>query len=75
LDDELGVLENAFFFQANVYASSNLIVTMGEDFNYQNAEMWFKNLDKLMTYVNAQVCQADLLAFLSAIFWKNFRLR
>jgi hypothetical protein len=28
------------------------MLTMGDDFNYQNAEMWFKNLDKLINYVN-----------------------
>ena len=25
---------------------------MGADFNYGNAVMWFKNLDKLIHYVN-----------------------
>ncbi|OQV16531.1 Lysosomal alpha-mannosidase [Hypsibius exemplaris] len=40
--------------QATKYATSELIVTMGDDFNYQNADMWFKNLDKLIKYVNAQ---------------------
>lgn len=33
------------------YRSQNLIITMGEDFNYQDANMWFKNLDKLIMYV------------------------
>jgi len=28
------------------------MLTMGEDFNYQNALKWFKNLDKLIEYVN-----------------------
>ena len=31
------------------------MVTMGDDFNYENANQWFKNLDKLIKYVNAQV--------------------
>jgi lysosomal alpha-mannosidase len=31
-------------------------MTMGSDFQYENANEWFKNLDKLIKYVNAQVC-------------------
>lgn len=30
-------------------------MTMGSDFQYENANMWFKNLDKLIHLVNAQV--------------------
>ncbi|XP_042338783.1 lysosomal alpha-mannosidase-like [Plectropomus leopardus] len=29
-------------------------MTMGSDFQYENANMWYKNLDKLIHYVNAQ---------------------
>ena len=28
------------------------MLTMGEDFNYLNANTWFKNLDKLIHYTN-----------------------
>ncbi|CAH1973774.1 unnamed protein product [Acanthoscelides obtectus] len=35
-----------------VYETHNLIITMGDDFNYQVAEKWFKNLDKLIYYAN-----------------------
>ena len=31
------------------------MMTMGGDFQYENAVMWFKNLDKLIKYVNAAV--------------------
>jgi hypothetical protein len=31
------------------------MMTMGDDFEYENANEWFKNLDKLIKYVNAQV--------------------
>lgn len=30
-------------------------MTMGGDFQYRNANEWYKNLDKLIKYVNAQV--------------------
>ncbi len=30
-------------------------MTMGSDFQYDNANNWFKNLDKLIKYVNLQV--------------------
>ncbi|MPC27361.1 Lysosomal alpha-mannosidase [Portunus trituberculatus] len=34
------------------YATNHIIMTMGEDFNYQQAGMWMSNLDKLIRYVN-----------------------
>ncbi|XP_037825869.1 lysosomal alpha-mannosidase isoform X2 [Lucilia sericata] len=43
------------------YRTNNILVTMGEDFHYQNANMWFKNLDKLIKYANArQVNGSDI---------------
>lgn len=30
------------------YRTNNIALTMGEDFHYQYAEMWFKNQDKLI---------------------------
>ena len=38
--------------QALHYKSGHIMLTMGEDFNYQNAHTWFKNLDKLIAFVN-----------------------
>ena len=35
------------------YATNHILMPMGEDFNYNNAKVWFKNLDKLIKYVNA----------------------
>ncbi|KAF5294473.1 hypothetical protein FQR65_LT01599 [Abscondita terminalis] len=37
---------------AKSYTSHNVLVTMGEDFTYQDAHLWFKNLDKLIYYSN-----------------------
>ena len=38
--------------QATHYATNHIIMTMGSDFQYTNARVWFKNLDKLIKYVN-----------------------
>ncbi|KAF3852860.1 hypothetical protein F7725_006215 [Dissostichus mawsoni] len=40
-----------------VYKTNHIIMTMGSDFQYENANLWYKNLDKLIRYVNAE--QAD----------------
>ena len=37
---------------ARAYATNHILMPMGEDFNYNNAKVWFKNLDKLIKYVN-----------------------
>ncbi|CAH1119882.1 unnamed protein product [Phaedon cochleariae] len=48
-------VDDFFAFLKNItrgYSTNNVIVTMGNDFNYQYAESWFKNLDKLILYAN-----------------------
>ncbi|KAM9769135.1 lysosomal alpha-mannosidase [Menidia menidia] len=40
--------------QARVYKTNHIIMTMGSDFQYENANLWYKNLDKLIHYVNAR---------------------
>ena len=37
--------------QAKHFKTNNILLTMGSDFHYMNAPMWFKNLDKLIKYV------------------------
>eukprot|EP00047_Mylnosiga_fluctuans_P023990 m.150634 g.150634 ORF g.150634 m.150634 type:complete len:975 (+) comp9747_c0_seq2:15-2939(+) len=34
------------------YRTNNVMLTMGSDFEYNNANTWYKNLDKLIHYVN-----------------------
>jgi lysosomal alpha-mannosidase len=48
IDDFFAHLDN----MTKVYTTSNVILTMGEDFHYQDAHTWFKNLDKLIYYAN-----------------------
>ncbi|KAK1259243.1 hypothetical protein QJS04_geneDACA021793 [Acorus gramineus] len=38
--------------QANVTRTNHIMWTMGTDFKYQYAESWFKQMDKLIHYVN-----------------------
>ncbi|XP_076867010.1 lysosomal alpha-mannosidase [Brachyhypopomus gauderio] len=40
--------------QAQSYKTNHIIMTMGSDFQYENANLWYKNMDKLIRYVNAQ---------------------
>lgn len=40
--------------QADHYLSNHMFVTMGEDFNYMNAKMYFDSMDKLITHFNAK---------------------
>jgi len=39
--------------QAKHYATNHIMWTMGSDFQYSNAKMWFKNMDKLIRHVEA----------------------
>merc|ERR1739838_780799 len=39
--------------QASHYKTNHIMWAMGSDFMYSNAKMWFKNMDKLIKYVNA----------------------
>ncbi|OMO83542.1 hypothetical protein COLO4_22449 [Corchorus olitorius] len=43
---------NAAMIQANVTRTNHIMWTMGDDFQYQYAESWFKQMDKLIHYVN-----------------------
>ena len=38
--------------QASYYQTNHIMLTMGSDFNYENAREYFKNLDKLIYHTN-----------------------
>ncbi|XP_022651208.1 lysosomal alpha-mannosidase-like isoform X2 [Varroa jacobsoni] len=40
--------------QARNYQTNNTVFTMGLDFHYQDANKWFRNLDKLIYYINQE---------------------
>src|SRR4051794_3118431 len=50
---------------ASYYTTPNIMLTMGSDFNYMNANTWFKNLDKLMTFMQNNSTYSDLNIFYS----------
>lgn len=54
VDDVVQRFINIARSQATVYKTNHIIMTMGSDFQYENANLWYKNLDKLITYVNAR---------------------
>ncbi|XP_059487102.1 lysosomal alpha-mannosidase-like [Neocloeon triangulifer] len=38
----------------DTYQTENMLVTMGDDFTYQQAASWFDNIDRLIKHVNAE---------------------
>lgn len=54
LDAKSKTLVDYFKNMSLHFRSSNLFHTMGEDFHYANARMWFKNYDKLLKYINSK---------------------
>nr|GMC93393.1 alpha-mannosidase isoform X1 [Ipomoea batatas] len=50
---------NAALMQANVTRANHIMWTMGDDFQYQYAESWFKQMDKLIHYVNKAARQLE----------------
>ncbi|XP_060096660.1 lysosomal alpha-mannosidase [Heteronotia binoei] len=40
--------------QSKHYRTNHIVMTMGSDFQYENANLWYKNMDKLIMHVNAQ---------------------
>ena len=52
VDDVIKRFKKAAEDQRKHFTGNNIMMTMGSDFQYRNAQMWFKNLDKLIKYVN-----------------------
>lgn len=44
---------NQISYQAAFTLGNELMITMGSDFQYENAREWFENTDKLIKAVNA----------------------
>ncbi|CAB3234741.1 unnamed protein product [Arctia plantaginis] len=46
--------------QARSFRTDNIVITMGGDFTYQDATMWYINLDKLIKYTNLIAAKDEL---------------
>ncbi|XP_077999782.1 lysosomal alpha-mannosidase-like isoform X1 [Glandiceps talaboti] len=46
--------------QASRFRTNHIIMTMGSDFQYENANEWYKNLDKLIKYVNEKEEESNI---------------
>ena len=51
--------------QASHYRTNHVILTMGEDFQYQAAHSWFLNLDRVMANINARGEELGLTIYYS----------
>ncbi|KAL1517913.1 hypothetical protein ABEB36_001613 [Hypothenemus hampei] len=45
---------NLMDYFSRSYTTSNVLIPMGRDFGYENAETWFMNMDKLINFVNGK---------------------
>ncbi|KAL3617629.1 hypothetical protein CASFOL_037950 [Castilleja foliolosa] len=52
VEERVNDFVNAALSMANVTRSNHIMWTMGDDFQYEYAETWFRNMDKLIHYVN-----------------------
>jgi len=52
VDQRVNDFLNVVADQAKHYSTNHIMMTMGSDFQYQNARINFKNYDKLIKYVN-----------------------
>ncbi|XP_072039300.1 lysosomal alpha-mannosidase-like [Amphiura filiformis] len=52
VDDRVKDFIKAVKDQVKHFKTNHIIMTMGSDFQFENAHTWYKNLDKLIAYVN-----------------------
>lgn len=74
----MGTFVKAVIGQAAHYTTNNIMFTMGSDFQYEDAREWYKNLDKLIYYVNKLVNLSSgsrLLTLFLLIQWHMYVCR
>jgi hypothetical protein len=51
------------------YRSNHLFITMGDDFNYMNAKMYFQSIDKMIAFFNAKYPEITLMYSTPSIYF------
>jgi len=59
VQERVATFVNYTMNMAQYYRTSHLMMPMGDDFNYENANLNYKNMDKLIKYVNALQSQGS----------------
>lgn len=52
VDDIVNRFTETSLIYQKIYNTNHIMFPMGEDFQYQSAHSWYKNMDKLIKYVN-----------------------
>ncbi len=61
VDGKVADFVAAAYDQANQARGTHIMMTMGSDFQYENSEVWFRNLDSVIKHVN-EYAQAGKIA-------------
>ncbi|EPB79724.1 glycosyl hydrolase family 38 protein [Ancylostoma ceylanicum] len=74
LDEKIAAFVEHVRKQASFLRSSHVMLLMGSDFQYTNANTWYTNLDKLIRYVNGNVSFYKLLRYASSnrSYWTGY---
>ena len=55
VDERVDAFIKTILLQAGNYRTDHIMFTMGSDFQHENSNEWYKNLDKLMKYTMMKV--------------------
>ena len=56
VDERVDAFIKDVLLQAGNYRTDHIMFTFGSDFQYENAEEYYRNIDKLMKYTMQKVC-------------------
>lgn len=65
VDERVDAFVKWVTLQSLAFQTNHIMLTMGSDFQYENANAWYKNLDKLMKYVNAKESSTNIYTLYS----------